>query len=298
MMHIIDLHFLEHQQAIASFLIETSEGPVLIETGPYSTFSHLKKGIENLGYQVEDVKHVLLTHIHFDHAGAAWAFARHGATIYLHPFGARHMADPGKLVESARRIYKDDMDRLWSDIQAIPEKQLQTVEHEETLHIGGVSFISWHTPGHANHHIAWQIGSDLFTGDVAGVKIGDGPVIPPCPPPDISLEKWKNSLEIIRKIQPAKLYLTHYGEVTEIEAHLDLLEEHLNEYAYWIKERWEQGMSLEEMTPLFEQYIQKELKSKGLNDEALAQYQAANPAWMSVAGLVRYWKKKQEKPKD
>ena len=89
--HIIDLHFRELEKTIASFLVETSEGPVLIETGPYSTFPFLKKGIEAIGYKIEDIRHVLLTHIHLDHAGAAWALARHGAKIYVHPKGYHHL---------------------------------------------------------------------------------------------------------------------------------------------------------------------------------------------------------------
>ncbi|MEM6830383.1 MAG: MBL fold metallo-hydrolase, partial [Bacteroidota bacterium] len=182
MYHILDLQFQGYEHAIASFLIESEEGPILIETGPYSTFSHLEKGLAKYGYSASDVKHVLLSHIHFDHAGAAWAFARAGAKIHLHPFGLHHMHDPTKLVASASMIYGDKMDVLWGKMEGIASENLVAMEHEQRLSIGGEDFIPLHTPGHAKHHIAWQWGEAIFTGDLAGVKIDNGPVVPPCPP--------------------------------------------------------------------------------------------------------------------
>ncbi|MBB3698810.1 MBL fold metallo-hydrolase [Flammeovirga yaeyamensis] len=288
----IDLNFLECKEAIASYLIETSEGPILIETGPHSTYPILKEAIKKQGYEIEDIKHVFITHIHLDHAGAAWKFAEHGAKVYLHPFGVRHMADPSKLMASAKMIYKDDMDRLWGEMHEIPEDLLIAPENGSTIKIGDVDVTAWFTPGHANHHIAWQIEDFLFTGDVAGVKIGDGPVVAPCPPPDINLEKWQASIDLIRKISPSKLYLTHFGVVTDVVNHLIALEKDLYKVAEIVKNYSENDYSLEKMEELFTTYVNNELKSLGLKDEALKQYDAANPPFMSVAGLLRYWKKK------
>ncbi|GAA4840843.1 MBL fold metallo-hydrolase [Algivirga pacifica] len=292
MIYTIDLHFLENEHAIAAFLVETDAGPILIETGPYSTYPQLKKGVEEHGHKIEEIKHVFITHIHLDHAGAAWKLAEHGAKIYMHPFGKKHMADPSKLMASAKRIYKEDMERLWSDMKAIPEEQIVEVGHGDSIHIGSMEIIGWHTPGHANHHIAWQIHEILFTGDVAGVKIGDGPAVAPCPPPDISLEKWKNSLDMIRGMHIEKLFLTHYGEIVQIKEHLDQVEEHMHKIANWIKEQMDKGIEAGEMTPLFDEWEQENLKSCGADDAMVAQYAAANPCWMSVAGLMRYWGKK------
>ncbi|ANQ48730.1 MBL fold metallo-hydrolase [Flammeovirga sp. MY04] len=288
----IDLNFLECKEAIASYLIETSEGPILIETGPHSTYPILKEAIKKQGYEIEDIKHVFITHIHLDHAGAAWKFAEHGAKVYLHPFGVRHMADPSKLMASAKMIYKDDMDRLWGEMHEIPEDLLIAPENGSTIKIGDVDVTAWFTPGHANHHIAWQIEDFLFTGDVAGVKIGDGPVVAPCPPPDINLEKWQASIDLIREISPSKLYLTHFGVVTDVVNHLIALEKDLYKVAEIVKNYSENDYSLEKMEELFTTYVNNELKSLGLKDEALKQYDAANPPFMSVAGLLRYWKKK------
>lgn len=294
MVHVLDLNFLGIDHAIASFLIETSQGPVLIETGPHSTFDSLEENVREKGFKLDEIKHVFLTHIHLDHAGAAWAMAEKGATIYLHPFGQKHMADPSKLMASAKMIYKEDMDRLWGRMKSIPEDQLRIVDHEETITIGDSSFTSLHTPGHARHHIAWMMGDILFSGDVAGVKIGDGPVVPPCPPPDINLEDWNQSIDLVLEKSPSKIYLTHFDAIENIDQHLSDLKVILNDWAYWIKEKWESGLSAEEITPEFSSYTADQLRQKGVDEHGVEQYEAANPSWMSVAGLIRYWKKKLE----
>jgi len=288
----LDLNFLNHSQAIGSYLIETAAGPILIETGPHSTIKTLEKSLQENGYQLSDIKHVFLTHIHLDHAGAAWVFAEKGAKIYLHPFGAAHMEKPEKLMESARRIYQEKMDMLWGEMRNIDQSQLITVAHGEKINIGEKIITAWHTPGHAKHHIAWQMDNVLFTGDVAGVKIKDGPVVPPCPPPDINLEDWNDSLSLIREISPEKLYLTHFGDVSNVETHLDSLHQMLNDWAFWIKENWASGKSIEELTPLFSEYTKNQLIALGVSEADTQKYEAANPSWMSVAGLIRYWKKK------
>jgi glyoxylase-like metal-dependent hydrolase (beta-lactamase superfamily II) len=290
--HTLDLHFLGIDHAIAAYLIETSAGPILIETGPHSTFESMKLALANHGYAPSDIQHVFLTHIHFDHAGAAWAFAAQGAKIYLHPFGAPHMEDPTKLYNSAKQIYGDDMERLWGLMEKIPHSQLISPAHNEEIVIGDTTLRALHTPGHAKHHIAWQMGDVIFTGDVAGVKIGNGPVVPPCPPPDINLEDWNESIDILLASDAKTLYLTHFGEVKNKEMHLSELREILNDWAMWIKEKWESGMDAEAIVPLFKAYTSKQLEEKGVNAHGLKQYEAANPSEMSVAGLIRYWKKK------
>lgn len=292
--HVLDLNFLNLSHTIASFLIETSEGPALVETGPHSTIRAMEKGLAAHGYKVEDVKHVFLTHIHLDHAGAAWVFAEHGAKIYVHPFGAKNMQDPSRLMESARRIYQEKMDELWGQMKEIPAGQLIEVGHEEEVKIGDTTMKSWHTPGHARHHIAWQLGDAVFTGDVAGVKIDDGIVVPPCPPPDIHIEDWKNSINLLRSLKVKEFYLTHYDSISNIDQHLNNLENILDNWAAWVKQHWEAGESNEEMVPRFMQHVASQLKAVGLNDQDIQLYEAANPSWMSVAGLVRYWSKKAE----
>ena len=292
MIHTLDLRFLDIPQAIAAYLIETSNGPVLIESGPYSTYEALQQEVRRIGFAPEDIRHVLLTHIHFDHAGAAWALAKQGATIYVHPVGAPHLANPEKLWNSAKRIYQNEMDRLWGEMQPIPEAQLREVAHEEALTFGDTTLTAYHTPGHAIHHIAYQLGRDVFTGDVGGVRIGDeGIVEPPCPPPDINLEDWQQSIQLLHDLRPRHLYLTHFGRVGEVSEHLNVLYRQLLNWADWVHERMD-GKSADEIAPEFAAYVERQLRSHGASDEQIQQYEAANPSWMSVAGLMRYWKKK------
>ena len=257
-------------------------------------FHHLEKGLADLGYAVSDIKHVLLSHIHFDHAGAAWALAKTGATIYVHPAGWKHMHDPARLYQSAKRIYQDKMETLWGEMHGIPAEQLMAIEDGIELNLGGHVFEALHTPGHANHHIAWKWGDKIFTGDVAGCRILGGPIVPPCPPPDINIEAWIASIDRILACNPTTLYLTHFGEVSDIAEHCAQLKAILVDWAAWIKEKWEAGKSPSEVTPAFQAYADAQLAALGADARSIAQYNAANPAWMSVAGLMRYWHKKHE----
>ncbi len=293
--HTLDLAFLGLEHSVASFVVEGPGGLALIETGPASTLPHLEAALQKHGWQLADFHHVFLTHIHFDHAGAAWALAEQAAMIYVHPKGLPHLAAPERLYNSARMIYGDDMDRLWGPMHPIPESQLYAPEHGEGIEVAGLRFTAWYTPGHAVHHIAWQVEGPgnsepvLFTGDVAGVKIDVGPVLPPCPPPDIHIEDWQASLQLIRNLPVQRLFLTHFGEIFEKDAHLDELEARLLASANWIKEYAVKKISAEEVVPKFKEYIRRELIAAGVEKADLERYEAANPAFMSVSGLMRYW---------
>lgn len=290
----LDLDFLDESASIASFLIASEDGLVLVESGPETTFEHLKKAISLKGFDWKDVRHVLLTHIHFDHAGAAWKFAQNGAKIYVHPIGLPHLQHPEKLWHSAAMIYGDDMDRLWGKMEPIPEELLVAANDEATLHIGNLQFKVWYTPGHAVHHNAYQLGDVVFTGDVAGVRIHQGPVVPPCPPPDINIALWKQSVLKLASLKPRLLYLTHFGAVDEPQNHLKELTNILDDWANWMKPFYTSGEKPEAITPLFIEYTQNQLREKGVVEGDIQRYEYANPSWMSVSGLLRYWKLKEQ----
>jgi glyoxylase-like metal-dependent hydrolase (beta-lactamase superfamily II) len=292
----IDLRFQDRDNAIAAFVLKTKVGPVLIETGPHSCLPALEEGLRKIGYRLSDVQHVLLTHIHLDHAGAAWTFAQQGATIYVHPLGLPHLQNPEKLLSSAKRIYQDKMDSLWGDLRPIPIEQLRGLRAGERFAIGGMTFNALHTPGHAIHHIVYSMGDLAFTGDVAGVKIGEsGPVVPPCPPPDINLQDWEKSIALLRKKMFTSLFLTHFGEVKKPKPHLLELEGRLHNWANWIKPYWEQGIPMEEVLPMFKTYVERSYDLLNMSDEDRLRYELANPPDMSVGGLYRYWSKKTSK---
>lgn len=296
--HTLDLEFFGVPRSIAVFVVESAEGLALVESGPASTLPHLQQVFMEKGWKIADFHHVFLTHIHFDHAGAAWAFADHGARIYVHPKGLPHMAQPEKLYNSARMIYGDKMDLLWGEMRPIAEDKLHAPEHGECIDALGLKFKSWYTPGHAVHHIAWEVSepatgdSVIFTGDVGGVRMGNGPVMPPCPPPDIQVEDWQQSIELLRQLPVERLMLTHYGEIQDKQAHLDSLEKRLLSWASWMKPHAQANAQAEDLVPAFQAFVQQELLQAGVPSEDLPRYEAANPAYMSVAGLLRYWKKK------
>jgi glyoxylase-like metal-dependent hydrolase (beta-lactamase superfamily II) len=183
-------------------------------------------------------------------------------------------------------------------MEPIPEAQLYAPQHGEVIEAAGLQFTAWYTPGHAVHHIAWQVSGEgeqvIFTGDVAGVKIGNGPVVAPCPPPDINIEDWQVSLRLLRELPVQTLYLTHFGIVRDKDNLLNSLEKQLLAVALWMKPHAEAQTPQEEIVPLFKEYVKNSLLAAGADAAALQRYEAANPAFMSVAGLMRYWKKKNQ----
>lgn len=297
--HTIDLHFQGQANSIAAFLVESEHGYILVETGPHSTFDHLCQQLWFLGADPADIEHVLVTHIHLDHAGAAWAFAEMGARVYLHPLGYRHMHDPSKLLASAKMIYKDMMDQLWGTLKPISEENLQIVEDGESIRIDDLEFTAHHTPGHAKHHIAWQLDDAVFTGDVAGIRIHGGPIIPPCPPPDIHIEDWNNSITKLLKLSGVKTYyLTHFGPAGKVQDHMTKLRQALRTYSDFVYPYYKSGTSVDELAPDFAEFATNYLVSNGMKADDAKQYELANPSYMSVAGLLRYWKKREEKEEE
>lgn len=289
MIRVIDLEF-GRPHIIAAFLLETSLGPVLIETGPESCFDRLEAGLLRFGYRVEDLTAVLLTHIHLDHAGAAWRLAERGATVYVHPAGAPHLYDPGRLWASAARIYGDQMEALWGNARPIDPARVRLLEDQSILAFGDHPIQVLHSPGHASHHVVFHTRGSLFTGDVAGVRIGRGPVVPPCPPPDIHIETWLTTLNRLQALGSQTLYLTHFGAFSDPQ-HLALLGQRLVEWAEWVRQGMARGASREILEPLFTRYVMDQLEASGLSPHEVDEFEKADPAWMSLWGLMRYWEK-------
>jgi len=162
----------------------------------------------------------------------------------------------------------------------------------QIIRFGGVAIQAIHTPGHAIHHITFRLEDGLFTGDVGGIRIGDGPTIPPFPPPDIDLESWSDSITRMRSANPTYIYPTHFGIKTDGAAHFDSLEENIHRIAAWVKEQVKLGTAEDTMVPAFQAYLHGLFSECGLPEETIQEYEIADPAFMSVYGLARYWKKK------
>lgn len=280
---------------ISCFLIPHKNGLILVESGPHSTIPNLDNALQKLGYQLSDITHVLLTHIHLDHGGGAWYLAEHGAKVYVHPRGYKHLKNPEKLLASAQKLYGDLMDELWGTLKPINENLLFEVADNEIVEINGLSFKSHHTPGHAVHHIAWQLNDVIFAGDVAGIRLNNGPVTPPVPPPDINIEDWFTSIEKLKNLDNINaLYLTHGGKITDCEPHLNELKNTLGEYAEFILKHYQKQTPKAELIELFTQFSKEILAKNGGDKAAIKNYETSNPSPMAVAGLWRYWKKKLE----
>src|SRR4051812_41896830 len=246
------------------------EPGVLVDPGPASS-------VENLLTALGDAepRRLMLTHIHLDHAGATGVLVRRfpHLEVWVHEVGARHVVDPSKLVASATRLYGDDMERLWGEIVPVPEENLRVLSGGERID----GFTVEYTPGHASHHVAYlhEASGTAFTGDVAGVRIGDGPLIPPTPPPDIDVELWLASMDVVEAWRPERIAVTHFG-THDPAGHLDALRSRLRLWADKARELDRES---------FEAWVGDEMHGN-------ESYLEAMPPDTLYAGLERYWAKR------
>ena len=293
MIHILDTRHLGRAGIIAATALETDDGLILFDTGPESTFENLSSALNERGFSPRDIRHVFLSHIHFDHAGAAWRFAELGATIYVHPRGAPHLIDPAKLLASATRIYGAEMERLFGRFAPIASERVRVLQDNDVVGIGQFEMRAIATPGHASHHHVYHWDDNLFGGDVAGVRLGGGPPIPPFVPPELDIEAWQESIAKIRALHPAKLYLPHFGLVAgNIAAHLDALDECVRRWSLWFRDRLRAGDDEQKLGRAFAGSVADELRRAGATEEELIDYEQADPSFMAVSASVRYWRKR------
>jgi glyoxylase-like metal-dependent hydrolase (beta-lactamase superfamily II) len=272
---IVDLKHLGNERTIAAYVVDTDDGPALFDCGPATCVDALKAGLAEHGLQLTDVRHLLLSHIHLDHAGAAGTLVREHPALQVHvsSIGAPHLVDPSRLERSARRLYGDSFDTLWGELAPVPEANIHVVGD---LVLGLECFP---TPGHASHHVCYfDRDGTLYAGDAAGVRIQPGRfVMPPTPPPEFDLDVWQQTLELIERRDPARLALIHWGVATDVRRHLADLRLELYEWADTIRG----GAELEE----FVEYVKLELRDAG---EDTGHYDLAMPLWQSYQGLKRW----------
>lgn len=291
----IDLNFLGRPHAIATVVLQGAGGVALIDPGPSTSLSTLERGLQQSGISLADVTTILLTHIHLDHAGATGTILRRHPAIevVVHERGAPHMVAPERLVESARRLWGDDMDRLWGEVLPVPERQLRVVKGEERVETGGRVCEVAYTPGHASHHVSYFDASSgvAFVGDTAGVSIDGGYVLPPTPPPDINLELWRGSVERIERWQPSSLFITHFGPVANVRPHLAQLLDHLDVVGRLVRVSLDQPGTDEERSVAFAEDLRRELR-RNMPESQVAAYETAAQFHLLWRGLARYWRKK------
>lgn len=275
--HPIDLHHQGAERVIASYLLETDDGPALFDCGPSTALQALKDGLRTRGLALTDIRHLLLSHIHLDHAGAAGAIVREHPELQVHVsgVGAPHLVDPSRLEASARRLYGDTFDTLWGELAPVPE---------ENVHIVGDRVLGldcFPSPGHASHHVVY-VATDgtAYCGDAAGVRIQPhDEVMPPTPPPEIDVEAWKSTLDELEARKPERLALVHFGVADDVERHIDELRRRLDEWVELIERGADETAFAERAVAEFD-------------TAARDAYERAMPLWQSFAGLKRYVQKR------
>jgi glyoxylase-like metal-dependent hydrolase (beta-lactamase superfamily II) len=271
----LDLMHLGAERVIGSYVVETDEGPALFDCGPTTCLAQLRAGLNERGLELEGVRHLLLSHIHLDHAGAAGVLVRAhpGLQVHVSEIGAPHLVNPSRLETSARRLYGDTFDDLWGELAPVPE---------ENVHVVGDNVLGlacFPSPGHAWHHVCYlHEDGTLYAGDAAGVRIQPHhSVVPPTPPPEFDLDEWLMTLDEIERRNPQRLALIHFGVADDVERHLEELRARLLDWT------GREGQSEEEFTAS----VAAEL------DNGREEYERAMPFWQSYAGLKRYWEQRE-----
>jgi len=269
----IDVHHLGREHVICCWQVDD----VLVDPGPESSVDAL---LDALGD--EQPRALLLTHIHFDHAGAAGALVREwpDLEVWVHERGARHLVDPARLVASAKRLYGDDFDRLWGEVVPIAERSLRILRGGELQDGWDVAY----TPGHASHHVSYRHRDSgwVFPGDTCGVRMpGSDLVLAPTPPPDVDLEAWRASLDAIEAWEPSTLAITHFGELGDVAAHIARLRDALAHWSELARQTDRAGYA----AALRAAYAAE--RDAG----ALALAMPAEDQWL---GLDRYWSRRNE----
>lgn len=297
--HLIDLRFQGRPQYIATALLECAGGPVLVDPGPASTLARLREALAAAGHAVDELRAVLLTHIHLDHAGATGVLVRENPRlrVYVHERGARHLVDPSRLLDSARRLYGDRMAALWGEVAAVPAANVTPLAGGERIEPAGRAFDVAYTPGHAAHHVSY-LDADAgvaYVGDTAGIRVSGLPfALPPAPPPDIDLEAWTRSLARIRGWNPERLFVTHFGPLDDVARHLDEFETRLLAWAEAVRASLAGPGADAEKARRFVERAREELR-RHLPEDAARAYEAGGGIEASWYGLARYWRTREER---
>lgn len=271
----IDVMHLGRDRVICAF----EAAGFVVDPGPESSLATL---LEALGG--EQPRGLLLTHIHLDHAGATGALVERfpDLPVYVHERGAPHLIDPSRLLASAGRLYGDDMKRLWGEVVPVPESNVRALSGGERIEGFRVAY----TPGHASHHVCYlhEPTGDAYVGDMAGVRIPPSAfTFPPTPPPDIDVEAWSASLDLIAAWDPAAVCLTHFGRFEDVRPQLAAVRARLHDWAERVRDQ-----DVEE----FRRSLVEEIRAGA--DEATAEsYVQAAPPEQLHAGLVRYWQRRE-----
>ncbi len=289
----------EHE-IVGSYLIAGANELAVIDPGPGSVIESLLASIGEAGFEPGDVTHILVTHVHLDHAGSVGSLVKQmpKAQVYVHGLGAPHLLDTTRVVASASRIFGERMKPLWGDIEPTPFDRLHVIENGDKLNIAGRRLEVHYTPGHAVHHVIFfdVHSGELFAGDAAGVRLpGVDYVRPPTPPPDLDLEAWSNTIDLLKRLRPDVLYIGHFGAIKAIAPHLERLREKLFTWGEFVLSAMRDGKTEDEIIAMLIEYAKPELlRAAAGNTNVMPRYEIATNYPMTVQGYMRYWKKKSQ----
>ncbi len=291
-----DLNFQGHERIVATVVLDSPSGCVLIDPGPSSTLPTLDRILAQAGISAADVTTIVLTHIHLDHAGAVGTILRRqpGTRVYVHRAGAPHMVDPSKLLASASRLYAERMTELWGEVAPVPAAALTALDGGERIDVGGRTLETLFTPGHASHHLSYYDPASgvAFVGDTAGIKRREGLYeLPPTPPPDIDLELWRQSLAAINQWGADTLFLTHFGPSQSARAHLAAFGDHLEWMGGLARTALAKFEGEDEREAWFTSELRRHLRTL-MSETDAREYEVAGRFDLSYRGLARYWKKR------
>ncbi len=275
MSRLIDVMHLGRDRVIGAYEVDG----LIVDPGPSSCLETLLAGLD------AEPRGLLLTHIHLDHAGASGSLVKRfpDLRVYVHEVGAPHLVDPEKLLESAARLYGDDMDRLWGEVLPVPTGNVVALTGGEEVEGFRVGYV----PGHASHHVAYLdlLTGDAYVGDVAGVRIPPHEfTVAPTPPPDVDVEAWDHSLEEIAGWRPQRLCLTHFGRADDVDEQLERARRALEVSA----ERARAGGR-----ERFLEALRRDTDAAVDAETAIRARQTAPPEQLWL-GLERYWRKRAE----
>lgn len=294
----IDTRMAGKATVTSAYLLHGDE-PALVETGPTTSVEAVASGLGSLGLSAPDLAHIVVTHIHLDHAGGVGRLAHRfpRATIWVHNRGAPHLADPERLVESARRVYGPQrLQRLFGPVDPAPSERIRAVSEGDTIGLGSRSLEVLYTPGHASHHVALvdSLSGALFTGDALGIHLPDDRVLRPAtPPPDIDLELGLESIDRIRRRARSVLLFSHFGPVSEVDELCSIAASRLRKWADIVRDALRETDDLDRIAELLDRRTASEFE--GITAVDPSRYDVLSDMKMNAAGLARYWRKRQER---
>ncbi len=285
---------------VTSAYLVTAEEPALVETGPTTSADAVQLGLDTLGMGPEDLAHIVVTHIHLDHAGGVGTLAQRfpRATIWVQERGAPHLADPTKLVASTERVYgAEQMREFFGDVEPVPSGRLRAVSEGDVISLNDRQLDVLYTPGHASHHacLVDSVTGAVFTGDAMGVHLPDVRVLRPAtPPPDFDIELAVESIERIRSRARSILLLSHFGSVTEVDHLCDLAVQRIRAWGNAVRDAMRTTDDLDQIAAVLERQGAKEYREDADEEIDMERYDILSSIRTNAVGLMRYWRKRDE----